>query len=703
MMNVNADRAKWIRFRMGIVCGLMGLGCGLIVSSAYKIQIKDGEDWRSIAETQRQRRLHVAPKRGTVYDRNGVALAVSVEVPSISADAYEMFRGVTEERFPQVLKDYSERIAKALSLDPKWVAKRIARKRRFVWLKRQASAQEVKIVQKLRSPRETAQPIRGLQVEGEGRRYYPNRSLAAPLLGFVAPDGEGKDGLEFKLEDELRGHVEEVKGLRDRSGRLIFAEGVPNEKALAGHSIYLSLDQGIQYVAEQELDTAVRTYEANSGSVVVVDPHTGQILALASSPTFNPNDYRHSEPTDRRNRAVQDRFEPGSTMKVFAIAGALAAGTLKPTQQVFCERGSMAIDNVVIHDTHINGWMTPTAILSQSSNICAAKIGLELGEQRLYEAYRRFGFGEPTGVPLPGEASGVLRPRNSPWVQVETAAASFGQGVSTSTLQLAMALSAIANGGKLMKPILVKKVVDGLGNVVHEYPPEVRRRAVPTKVARMLSEMLVAVTEGEGTGIEAAFEGFKVAGKTATAQKADPTTGRYTQDRFTSSFMGFVPADNPRIAIVVVLDEPMITHAGGSVAAPTFRRVAEFSLRYLGVTPKGTKKATFADMNNDKEDKNHKEPGPGSKPAGSSSAMVAAAPKAPLFPNLPVPVVRKGEPTVVVPSLVGLPAREAMKVAISLGLSPSLVGWGVVKHQHPSASTLVNKGEALKLFFEPPS
>jgi cell division protein FtsI (penicillin-binding protein 3) len=693
--NLDPERARWIRVRMGVLCGLMGLGCGLLVSSAYKLQVEDGAAWREMAEAQRQRRMHVAPKRGTILDRNGVSLAVSVEVPSISADAFEMLRLYDVKALPDAVRRISGQIAKALGLDANEVANKIRQKRRFVWLKRRVSAEEVEAIRALGDPKKTANPIRGLQIEGEGRRYYPNRDLAGPLLGFVAPDGEGKDGLELQLEDELRGHVEEVKGLRDRSGRLLFAEGVSNEKALAGHSVYLAIDQGIQYIAEQELSSAVRTYEAAGGSVVVVDPATGELLAMASSPHFNPNDYGQSPPEARRNRAIHDRFEPGSTIKIFTVAAALAARTLTPTQQIYCEKGSMAIDNVIIHDTHVSEWLTPTQLLAVSSNIGAAKVGIELGEAKLYEAFRRFGFGEPTGVPLPGEAGGVLRSRGRPWVQVETAAASFGQGVSTTTLQLGMAVSAIANGGKLMEPILVKRVVDGQGNLVREHTPRVRREAVPPHVARTVAEMLVAVTEGEGTGIEAAFQGFKVAGKTATAQKADPQTGRYTQDRFTSSFVGFVPADRPRVAIVVVLDEPMLAHAGGTVAAPVFRRIAEFSLRYLGVKPEGSGDISLANIGRDAA-----AAAAGSAvPAGSAAPWRTVAPS--VSPDLPVIPVNDG-PSASLPAFVGMPARDALRTAYALGVAPSLLGSGIVARQEPSPGTVVPRGTVVRLFLEPP-
>jgi cell division protein FtsI (penicillin-binding protein 3) len=690
MQNLDPRRARWIKVRMGLLCGLMGVGLGLIVSSAYSVQLEDGGEWREMAEKQRQRRLHVIPKRGSVYDRNGTALAVSVEVPSVSMDAVELLRGADDRRAAVIAKDAATRIAKALDIDALDLEHKIALRRRFTWLKRRIAKEEVDAIRALSDPKAPL-PIRGLTIEGEGHRFYPNRELGGPLLGFVSPDGEGKDGLELELDEELKGHVEQVRGLRDRSGRLLFSDGIQDEQALAGHNVYLSIDQGIQYTTEQELDAAVRTYEANGGSAVVLDPNTGEILALANSPGYNPNDYGSSEVETRRDRALTDRFEPGSTMKIFTVAAALAAHSISPTQTIYCEEGTMAIDNVVIHDTHINAWLTPTQILAMSSNIGAAKVGLGLGESQLYEALRRFGFGETTDVGLPGEASGVLRARGRPWVPVETAAASFGQGISVTTLQLAMAVGAIANGGRLLEPVLIKRVTDGTGAVVREGVPHVRREAVPPNVARTLAEMMVAVTEGQGTGVEAAIPGFRVAGKTATAQKADPATGKYTADRFTSSFIGFVPAERPRIAVAIVLDEPALARAGGFVAAPAFRRIGEMSLRYLGVIPKGTPPVSISKVGNEPD------------PATATYEVLRQAQGEPPVKELATPSAPTPAGAVRLPDMKGLSLREAIKTAIGLGLKPSLDGTGTLSRQDPPAGAVLPKGSNIKLFFEPPT
>jgi cell division protein FtsI (penicillin-binding protein 3) len=692
--NLDPKRSRWIRVRMGLLCGLMGIGLGGIVSGAFRVQVDDGDQWFELAERQRQRRLHIQPKRGTIYDRNGAPLAESVEVPSVSLDAVEMLRGIDDKYLKMRVDQYASRIAEALSLPVEEVADKLTRRRRFAWLKRRISEEEVQKIREL-GDRNQRYPLTGLTIEGEGHRFYPNRELAGPLLGFVSPDGDGREGLELSLEHELKGHASEVHGLRDRAGRLLFSEGVEDEQALAGHNVYLTIDKGIQFTAERELEAAMKTYEAIGGSIVAVDPQTGEILAMASTPGYNPNDYSVADPDTRRNRAVVDRFEPGSSMKVFLMASALSARSVDPNKTIYAEEGTMAVDNIVIHDTHVSKWLTPTQCLSISSNICAAKIGLGLGESRLYEGLRRFGFGDTTGIPFPGESMGVLRPRSRPWVQVETAVAAYGQGISVTTLQLAMAIAAVANNGRLLEPVLVKRVDDGTGVTLSEASPRIRRDAVPATIADMVSEMLVSVTEGEGTGVEAAIPGFRVAGKTGTAQKIDPATGKYTDAKFVASFVGFVPVDRPRIAMAVVLDEPMGgTHAGGSVAAPVFRRVGEMALRYLGVTPRGSVPMKLSDLSKKAE---------AGDPASNTYEVLGEAKVVPpaagvITPSSPM---RPGESRV--PDFAGWPAREAVKTAIGLGLFPRVEGTGRLSRQEPPPGAVLPRGSTVKLIFEPPT
>ena len=685
MRNLDPARAKWIRVRMGVLCALMGVALGIVVSSAYRVQVEDGPVWRETAEKQRQKRLHVEPKRGTIMDRNGTELAVSVDVPSVSVDVGEMLHGAeTPDAQTAVLKDASVRLAQVLSLDGNELYGKLATKKRFLWLKRRISGEEAQALRDLGDAKKQLRPIRGLAIEGEGKRYYPGRELLGPVLGFVAPDGFGKDGLELSLDEQLRGHADEVRGLRDRSGRLLFAEGQGDEQALAGRDVTLTIDLGSQHVVERELDAAFGTYETKGGAAVVVDPTTGEILALASTPGYNPNDYGDSEVDSRRDRVVTDRFEPGSVMKVFTVASALAAGTLKPTESIYCEHGSYQLGNVTIHDTHLNDWLTPTQILAKSSNIGALKIALALGEPGLYSGFRRFGFGEPTGLPLPGEASGVLRPRGRPWFDVETANASYGQGVSVTAVQLAMGMAAIANGGRLLEPVLVKRITSPSGEIIAENGTRLRREAVPASVAHLVAEMLTAVTEDGGTGTEAAVAGFRVAGKTATAQKADPATGKYSPDKFTASFVGFLPADKPRLVIAIVLDEPVIGHYGGDLAGPVFRRVAEASLRYLGVTPSGSGKLASVSRDGDLADTVV-------KPIATSTMAPMPPPTAPNANAI----------TVAVPDVTGMAARDAVKAMLAAGLVPQVEGSGRAARISPGAGAVVPKGSTVRVTFGP--
>ncbi len=689
---LQGPRGRWIRLRMGILSGVLALGLGLVLSAGWDLMVGHGAQWRELAERQRQRRLSVQPKRGSLYDRNGTALAVSIEVPSISLDALEMLRDVPAARLPFVARDAANRIAAALSLDPVTVERKILQKRRFAWLKRRASAEEVEAIRQIASGNgDPNRRLLGLNVQGESHRYYPRRELAGSLLGFVAPDGKGKDGLELALEGELQGRPDQLAGLRDRSGRLLFADAIEDDAALAGHDVALTIDQAIQYAAERELALAIQTFEARDGSVVALDPKSCVLLSQASFPSTNPTDYETCDLEARRARPVSDTFEPGSSMKIFTIAAGLATGVISPTQQLYCEKGAMRIDKVTIRDTHPAEWLTIPKILAVSSNICAAKIGLSLGADRLYEYLRRFGFGQATGLSVTGEATGTLRPRGRGWVDIETAAASFGQGITVSALQLALATAAIANGGELMEPTIIRRVSTATGELIREAAPTLRRRVVPRNVASQVTELMVGVTEGEGTGTEATIAGYRVAGKTATAQKADPRTGKYSEDKFVASFVGFVPANNPVVLIAVVIDEPMVEHAGGVVAAPVFRRVAQMVLEHKGMTPPHTKPVSVADLSARPD------------PAHVAYEVIRQA----QGDYSPVQEVANSAPTkkglVRVPNMIGWPMRDVIHQVGRLGLAPQVQGSGLLFKQDPAPGEALEKGAALKLHFEPAS
>jgi cell division protein FtsI (penicillin-binding protein 3) len=630
----------------------------LVLVRAFHVQIATGDRLREMAEDQHLRELRVSPRRGTIYDRDGAELAVSADVDSVYANPRRL---KAMEQDPVVV---ARRIAKILDVDAQVLAKRLASDRYFVWLERQVTPHEATRVRELDIP--------GIELTTESRRYYPNRELAAHLLGFADIDGRGIEGIELAYEDQLRGSDRRIAAIRDRRGQVVFADDMEDDRAMQGQSVVLTIDKTIQHVAERELALGVRTFEARGGSVVVMDPSTGEILAMASYPPFNPNEPSKYPTAHRRDRALVDRFEPGSTIKPFTVAAALAAGAIKPNQSINCENGVTRIGGRTLHDAHPYEWLTPTQVLAHSSNIGTAKIALALGKKDLYRAFRRFGFGEPTRIGMPGETAGVLRHYRR-WYEIDTAAVSFGQGMSVTNVQLATAMGAIANGGRLMQPILVRRMVDGHGETIEETTPRVRRQVVPRKVAKLVGQMLTAVTESGGTAVEAGVDGYLVAGKTGTAQKADYAHGGYAKDTWLASFIGFAPADRPAVVISVVIDEPVIAHYGGTVAGPVFRRIAEATLRHLGIAPEG-RQAVLA------KKKRQEIAAPETEPATKEE------------------VVESGESSV--PDLRSLPLRQAVIALHEQSLVPEVQGSGIVVAQDPAPGKAISHGAVVRLQLE---
>ncbi|MGB8222868.1 MAG: penicillin-binding protein [Polyangiales bacterium] len=651
-------RQRWFRARIALLGVAVMCVALLVLVRAFHVQIATGDRLREMAEDQHLRELRVSPRRGTIYDRDGAELAVSADVDSVYANPRRL---KAMEQDPVVV---ARRIAKILDVDAQALAKRLASDRYFVWIGRQVTPHEATRVRELDIP--------GIELTTESRRYYPNRQLAAHLLGFADIDGRGIEGIELAYEDQLRGSDRRIEAIRDRRGQVVFADDMEDDRTMQGQSVVLTIDKTIQHVAERELALGVRTFEARGGSVVVMDPSTGEILALASYPPFNPNEPSKYPTAHRRNRALVDRFEPGSTIKPFTVAAALAAGAIKPNQSINCENGVARIGGRTLHDAHPYEWLTPTQVLAHSSNIGTAKIALALGKKDLYRAFRRFGFGEPTRIGMPGETAGVLRHYRR-WYEIDTAAVSFGQGMSVTNVQMATAMGAIANGGRLMQPILVRRMVDGHGETIEETTPRVRRQVVPRQVAKLVGQMLTAVTESGGTAVEAGVDGYLVAGKTGTAQKADYAHGGYAKDTWLASFIGFAPADRPAVVISVVIDEPVIAHYGGTVAGPVFRRIAEATLRHLGIAPEG-RQAVLA----------------------KKKEQEIAAPEA--EPTTKEEVVESGESSV--PDLRSLPLRQAVIALHEQSLVPEVQGSGIVVAQDPAPGKAISHGAVVRLQLE---
>jgi cell division protein FtsI (penicillin-binding protein 3) len=676
MRNLPERRIRFMKMRIAVLYACVLSAAVTVLYTAHGLQVRDAARLRELAEDHYNEQINIPPKRGTIRDRNGSELAVTVDVDSLYANP----RKLRASGANVVL--IAQQLAALLGVDAQKLAQRLSSDRYFVWLKRRITPKEGQAVAALR--------IHGVEVAKEPRRFYPGRELGAHVLGFANVDGKGIEGVELALDDRLRGSTRPVSAVRDRRGRVVFSEQLLDDRAAQGDDVVLTIDRAIQRTAERELELAVRTFEARGGSVVVMDPTTGDVLAMANFPTFNPNDPASAGQSNHRNRAVTDRYEPGSTIKPFTVAGGLAAGTTYPGQRIACEDGLLQLGDDRIRDTHKWLELTPAQILGYSSNIGTAKIGLAMGRERLYRTLRDFGFGASTEMGLPGETAGILR-HYKKWYELDAATISFGQGMSATSLQLASAFGALANRGQLMQPRIIRRFQGADGQAIEEPAPRVRRQVVAPRIARLVADMLTTVTGDGGTGVEAAINGYLVAGKTGTAQKADHIHGGYAEGKWTSSFVGFAPAEKPRLVISVMIDEPLIAHNGGSVAGPTFRRVMEASLRHMGVVAteitapvaQKRKAAPVADVE-----------------AADAKAAAAVAVAAAL------PAQPQRTPTdeeQIVPDLRGQGARGALVMAQKAGLAVRLRGSGLVIAQSPEPLAIVPLGGVIDVTLEPPA
>jgi cell division protein FtsI (penicillin-binding protein 3) len=552
------------RFRRYSLLCLMLAGFGVILFRLVTLQVLQAAELTARADRQHQKSVTLEGARGTVTDRHGKVLAMNVEVPSIFGVPTSLDSPANAARF----------LSPVLHIRREEIEKKLRQDKHFVWLARKVEPEQGQRLEQL--------SIDGIGMVMEGRRFYPKGPLLAHVLGFVGMDGVGLEGLERRYETQLHGEKRMTILQRDALGRTVFPKGLREQAPAAGHALSLTIDEVIQYIAEKELEEAVDHARAKSGTIIVMEPQSGAILAMAVSPRFDPNAVAALTADRWRNRALTDTYEPGSTMKVVVAAAALEERVMMPGSMLFGENGRMTIANTTIHDHEKLGWMTFAQMIQKSSNIGAAKTGMLLGEQRMYRYLQAFGFGQRTDVDLPGEVSGLLKtPRE--WGRRSLASISMGQEVGVTPLQMVSAVAAIANDGVLMKPYVVSGVRDQKGQLVKEHLPHVKRRVVSPATARTLTTILEGVVTN-GTGMKAAIPGFRVAGKTGTAQKADPRTGGYSSALSIGSFVGFVPADSPRLAMIVVIDEPQGEAWGGVVAAPVFRRVGEQVLTYLGVS-----------------------------------------------------------------------------------------------------------------------
>ena len=560
------DPSAKLRLRLRLTAGLLLALLLAVAGRAVQLQAFDGARLARLGEKQHLQERIFVPKRGNIVSRNGDSLAISVESRSVYAR-------------PRRLKSpekAARALARALGMKRAEVRRKLASDKRFVWLKRQVKPREAKRVRALK--------IEGVGLAHESKRYYPQGHLAGQALGLVGTDAQGLEGVERSYDRHIRGKPRSSVAERDALGRRVLVTGLDDLKVRPGADVRLTLDTTLQHLAEKHLEATVKRFRAKGGTVVMADPFTGAVLALASYPFFNPNRFRDQDRDRWRIRAVTDTYEPGSVFKAVLAAAALEEGVVGREDLIFCEFGRYRYGGRTIHDFKEYGWLSFARVLQLSSNIGVTKVADKLGRERYHRYIRRFGFGAKTGVDLPGEVSGKVRPHRT-WYDIDLAAVSFGQSVSVTPLQMVMAFSAIANGGLLMKPYVVDRVVDEDGRVLLQHRPELVRRVVSRATARTVADILKGVVAQGGTGTRAAVAGFEAAGKTGTSQKADTVKGGYSKTRRVASFVGFVPAAEPRFVLLTLVDEPTVNVYGGVVAAPLFRRIAAPALHALGEKP----------------------------------------------------------------------------------------------------------------------
>ena len=642
----------------GLLAFLSLLVLGLMAGGLWR-QVMDKDRALAWARRQQIRPVRLLPMRGKILDRYGSPLAVSVKAGSVFAHP-----GLVEDR-----EVAARRLAPPLGMAREEILAKLEQDLSFVWLARQVAPERARAVRAL--------GLAGIGVQKEGRRYYPNRELAGSLVGFAGVDSQGLEGLEYYYDAQIRGTRERLLLQRDARGRVLWKEVSEERDDSSGESLQLTLDLRLQYLTERALRKAVDRTDARSAMAVILDPRDGEVLCMASVPSFDPNRFGSFAAWRRRNRAVTDAFEPGSTLKAMLLAAALEEGVVDEESRFDCEGGRYFCGGHWIHDMAPHDELTVREILLRSSNIGATKIAEALTRQTLWRYLDAFGFGRKSQVDLPGESSGRLRPWRM-WSKVDLAAHAFGQGVSVTTLQLAAAFGALANGGLRVEPFVVREIRDARGGLVRGREAEAAERVVSERTAARVLSVLEGVVE-EGTGKQARLPGVRVAGKTGTAQKYDPETGGYAKDRLLVSFVGVLPVEAPTRVIAVVIDEPKGSATGGGLAAPVFREIASASL--LCSPPSRDPRSRIQA----RED----EPGGIVEPAEPERAVRTGADRPRAIGPGPGPWE--------MPDVRDKPLRAALRAIEGLPLAVRLEGSGRVRRQDPAPGERVRPGQTLRL------
>lgn len=658
--------------RLFFLAAVVLLWALIIVARLVQLQVFQHRTFLQKARQQQQGYVQITPRRGDILDRNLEELAVSLSLDSVYSH-------------PKELKDArlaARRLASILGLEEESLAEKFTSGAPFVYVKRKITPREAEQVRLLALP--------GVYFQKESKRFYPNHELASHVVGFVGLDHAGLAGIEFLLDGEIRGDTKTVAVTRDAKRHILF--GVPNPDSHAGNIVVLNLDKNIQYIAEQQLAATVEKFHAAGGAAVVVRAHTGEVLAMASYPTFNPNQYGAASQEARRNRAILDSYEPGSTFKIVTASAALEEAVVTPEERINCAVGTLSLGGKVFREAHNSyGMLTFNEILAKSSNVGSIKLGLRLGEERLYQYIRRFRFGEPTGVELPGEQSGLLRPPES-WSSLSIGAISIGQEIGVTSLQLVSAFAAVANGGEWIQPQVINRVLAPNGETVRVPSPK-RHRVLSRDTAAKIRAALNLVIE-EGTGKLAKPYGYSAAGKTGTAQKF--VDGAYSHSRYIASFVGFAPVENPAIVTLVMIDEPEGAIYGGSVAAPVFKEIVERSLVQLGV-PQKKETLQFA--------QSQRAPSKAGPAEESDWIDIRQVVQSALIeePQLRaagargfvvVPLVSSR-----LPDFTGKSVREVARQCSQLGLKLKVIGAGHAVAQRPQPGSTVSRDTVCEVFF----
>ena len=664
------------------VAAFIGFWMLVVCARLVYLQFSQHEGLANRARQQQQNAIETSPQRGELLDRQGRQLARSVQTVSLFLDPDGLDAGqldCTAQQLSQSLGlKYKELLAEFRAAQDGG--------RRFIWIARRLDAD---LGNKL-----VAMNLPGLQSVLEPKRYYPNGPLAAHVLGYVGLDGEGLGGLERSYNSRIAGEPGQLFLEKDANGKPYESYEIASQP---GQTVVLTIDQSIQYQAEQALNNAVKSSRAKSGTVIVLDPRNGEILALANAPTFDPNQVAASSAETRSNWALQNIYEPGSTFKVVAFSAALEMKRARVEDLIDCQMGAITVAGRVVHDHKPFGTLTISEALAKSSNVAAIKLGIRVGDPGMYDYITRFGFGSKTGIELPGETAGLLR-KVERWQPSSIGSIAIGQEIGVTPVQMVAAFGALANNGVRVAPHIIREVRNEGGAVVYQPQPE-QRRVIGSEVAIALRGMLEGVTL-RGTAKQAQLDGYSAAGKTGTAQKIDPKTRAYSATKFVASFVGFAPVSNPQVVIIVVIDEPGGAYHGGDVAAPIFREVAEQILPILGVMPDiETKSAPDLVAQFDQD--------PERAAKLREEQMRAEQERKATLPTVDSNGGRGGEvvyanstrKAMLMPDLRGRSVRDVARTCAQLNLQLAARGEGRVLKQSPAAGTEVNSGQTIYVDF----